>query len=158
MFKRLLASALMAFCVNNLYAAELIGEVNTKFNLVGKNDRILVEVFDDPKVQGVSCYISRAKTGGASAMVGLEEDASDASVACRQIGPIRFNSSVSANEEVFKLNTSALFKKLHVTRVVDAKRNVLVYLVYSDKLVDGSPKNSVTAVPVDAGTRIPLDK
>jgi len=136
--------------------AETIGDVDTAFKLVGPNHKIVVEVFDDPRVQGVACYLSRAKTGGVSGALGLAEDKSEASVACRQVGEIKFQSPVPKQEEVFTERSSILFKHLRVVRMADARRNALVYLVYSDRLVDGSPKNSITAVPVPEGTRIPL--
>lgn len=136
--------------------AETIGDVDTAFKLVGPNHKIVVEVFDDPRVQGVACYLSRAKTGGVSGALGLAEDKSEASVACRQVGEIKFQSPVPKQEEIFTERSSILFKHLRVVRMADARRNALVYLVYSDRLVDGSPKNSITAVPVPEGIRIPL--
>ncbi|MET0091596.1 MAG: CreA family protein [Candidatus Thiodiazotropha sp.] len=133
-------------------AAESLGEVSTKFRMLGPNDKIVVEAFDDPNVPGVTCYLSRARTGGMSGAVGLAEDTSDASIACRQTGPVTLppdilNSSKDGHE-VFKQRTSILFKTLQVVRFYDVRRNTLVYLTYSDKLVDGSPKNSITAVPL----------
>ena len=136
--------------------AETIGEVSTVWKLIGPNHKVVVEAYDDPRVEGVTCYVSRAKTGGLSGAVGLAEDRSDASIACRQVGPIRFRESVPVKEEVFSERLSVLFKRLQVVRMVDAKRNVLVYLSYSDKLIEGSPKNSVTAVAVDRSTPIPV--
>lgn len=136
--------------------AEKVGEVDTAFKLVGPDHKIVVEVFDDARVQGVSCFLSRAKTGGISGALGLAEDKAEASVACRQVGDIHFLSPVPAKEEVFSEKSSLLFKHLRVVRMVDPKRNSLVYLVYSDRLIDGSPKNSITAVPVPAATKIPL--
>ncbi|MET0066695.1 MAG: CreA family protein [Candidatus Thiodiazotropha sp.] len=132
--------------------AESLGEVSTKFHMLGPNDKIVLEAFDDPGVPGVTCYLSRARTGGMSGAVGLAEDTSDASIACRQTGPVRLNPDIANGardgEEVFKKRTSILFKSLQVVRFYDARRNTLVYLSYSDKLVDGSPKNSITAVPL----------
>ncbi|WP_434716055.1 CreA family protein [Paraburkholderia sp. A3RO-2L] len=136
--------------------AETIGSVNTAFQLIGPDHKIVVDVFDDSRVSGVSCYLSRAKTGGISGALGIAEDTSDASVACRQVGDIRFLSKVPQQEDVFTQKSSPLFKHLRVVRMVDMKRNALVYLVYSDKMLDGSPKNSITAVPVPAGLRIPM--
>lgn len=136
--------------------AEKVGEVDTSFKLIGPDHKIVVEVFDDARVQGVSCFLSRAKTGGISGALGLAEDKAEASVACRQVGDIHFLSPVPAKEEVFSEKSSLLFKHLRVVRMVDPKRNSLVYLVYSDRLIDGSPKNSITAVPVPAATKIPL--
>lgn len=136
--------------------AETIGSVDTVFKLLGPNHKIVVEVFDDPRVQGVSCYLSHAKTGGLSGALGLAEDTSDASVACRQVGEIRFKSALPREEQVFTERSSILFKHIRVVRMLDAKRNVLVYLVYSDRLVEGSPKNSITAVAVPSAVKIPV--
>jgi len=137
--------------------AETVGDVSTTFKLLSPNDKVVVDVFDDPAVNGVSCYLSHARTGGYKGALGLAEDTSDASVACRQVGPISFKGKIDRQEEVFTARSSFLFKHVRVVRMVDVKRNTLVYLVYSDKLVDGSPKNSVTAVPVPASLPIPLD-
>lgn len=137
-------------------AAEEVGEVDTSFKFIGPNHKIVVEVFDDPKVHGVSCYLSRAKTGGIKGAVGLAEDKAEASVACRQVGEIRFNGNMPRQEEVFSERASALFKRIQVVRMVDARRNALIYLVYSDRLIEGSPQNSLTAVPIPAGLPIPV--
>ncbi len=136
--------------------AEPIGEVDTVFKFIGPDHKIVVYAYDDPKVTGVTCYVSRAKTGGISGALGLAEDTSDASIACRQIGPIGFAAPLPANEEVFNERLSILFKKLRVVRMVDRHRNALVYLTYSDRVIEGSPKNSVTAVAVDRATPIPV--
>ena len=110
-----------------------------------------MEAFDDEAVPGVSCYVSRAKTGGLSGAVGVAEDSSDASIDCRQIGPVRLPDEVRSGkadgEEVFKRRTSLLFKSLQVVRFYDPRRNALVYLTYSDRIIEGSPKNSISAVP-----------
>lgn len=150
-----LVAGLLALTVGSVHA-ETIGDVDTAFKLIGPNHKIVVEVIDDPRVQGVACYLSRAKTGGVSGALGLAEDKSEASVACRQVGEIKFQSSLPKKEEVFSEKSSILFKHLRVVRMADARRNTLVYLVYSDRLVDGSPKNSITAVAVPEGNRIPL--
>ena len=141
-----------------LASAEEVGQVSTVFKFVGPNDRIVVEAFDDPKVDGVTCYLSRAKTGGVKGGLGLAEDRAEASIACRQVGPISFPEPLKKQEEVFSERMSILFKRLRIVRMVDAQRNTLVYLTYSEKLVDGSPQNSITAVPVDRATAIPLRK
>ena len=145
----LLAAALGA-------SAETIGDVSTTFKLLSPNDKIVVDVFDDPQVDGVACYLSHAKTGGYKGALGFAEDTSDASVACRQVGPIAFKGKIDKLDEVFNARSSFLFKHIRVVRMVDSKRNTLVYLVYSDKIIDGSPKNSVTAVPVPDTQPIPL--
>ncbi len=136
--------------------AETVGEVSTTFKLLSPNDKVVVDVFDDPLVDGVACYLSHAKTGGYKGALGIAEDTSDAAVACRQVGPISFKGKINQLEEVFNARSSFLFKHVRVVRMVDSKRNALVYLVYSDKLIEGSPKNSVTAVPVPAAQPIPL--
>ena len=124
------------------------GSVSTKFRLLGPNDKIVVDGFDDPKVEGVSCHISRAQTGGIKGGLGVAEDTSDASIACRQVGPIKIVGELKDGERVFDERRSLLFKTLQVVRFVDEKRNVLVYVAYSDRLVEGSPKNSISCVPV----------
>ena len=132
--------------------AETIGEVSTTFKLIGANDKIVIEAFDDPDIRGATCYLSRAKTGGIKGTVGLAEDTSDASIACRQTGPITLPEDVmngrSDGERVFRKSTSILFKKLQVVRFYDPNRNTLVYLTYSDKIIDGSPKNSISTIVV----------
>lgn len=130
--------------------AEEIGEVTTAFKLLGANHRIVVEVFDDPKVEGVSCYVSRARTGGISGSLGLAEDTADASIACRQIGPVKFRAELEEGEEVFGRRASVMFKRVQVVRFFDEARNTLVYLTYSDRLIDGSPQNSLSAVAIQA--------
>ncbi|MDO8652580.1 MAG: CreA family protein [Undibacterium sp.] len=136
--------------------AETIGSVDTAFILFGPDHKIVLEAYDDPKVNGVTCYVSRAKTGGIKGGLGLAEDKAEASIACRQVGPISFIKPLKQQEEVFSQSMSILFKKLRIVRMVDQKRNALVYLTYSDRLIDGSPQNSVTAVPVDRTIPIPL--
>lgn len=132
--------------------AEVIGSVATKFKWVGPNDKIVVEVFQDEAIPGVACYLSRAKTGGISGAVGVAEDTSDAAIECTQIGPIDLPDDVRSGkrdgEEVFKKRTSLLFKTLQVVRFYDAPRNALVYLTYSDRIIEGSPKNSITVVAI----------
>lgn len=125
---------------------EEIGSVSTTFRAFGSNDSIKINVFDDPQVKGVACYLSSAKTGGISGSVGLASDTSDASVACRQSGPISFSDDLKSGMDVFTAKRSLFFKELHVVRFIDRQRKMLVYLTYSDHLVDGSPKNSITAV------------
>lgn len=138
--------------------AETIGEVSTVFKFIGPNHKIVVDAFDDPRVGGIACYLSRARTGGIKGAIGIAEDKADASVACRQVGEIRFNGKLPQQEEVFNERASILFKRVRVVRMVDVKRNALVYMVYSDRLIEGSPQNSVTAVPLPAGVTAPLEK
>lgn len=129
-------------------SAEEIGQVSTVFKWLGPNDKIVVEAFDDPKVAGVTCYLSRAKTGGVKGGLGLAEDRAEASIACRQVGPVSFAGELKDGEEVFRERTSLVFKTMQVVRFFDQKRNTLVYLVYSDRIIEGSPQNAVTAIPI----------
>lgn len=124
------------------------GSVSTQFRWLGPNDKIVVDGFDDPKVQGVACHISRAQTGGVKGAIGVAEDTSDASIACRQTGPIRFLAEFKDGERVFDEQRSLLFKSLQVVRFFDRPRNVLVYVSYSDRVITGSPKNSISTVPI----------
>lgn len=139
-------------------SAEQIGSVDTVFKLIGPDHKIVVEAYDDPRVPGVTCYVSRAKTGGIKGAIGVAEDKSEASIACRQVGPITFPKPLPAQEEVFSERTSLLFKRLRIVRMVDRPRNTLVYLTYSERVIEGSPQNSVTAVPVDRATAIPVGR
>lgn len=136
--------------------AQRIGEVDTVFKFIGPDHKIVVDAYDDPKVAGVTCYVSRAKTGGIKGGLGLAEDTADASIACRRTGAISIARPLPQQEDMFTERISLIFKKLRVVRMVDAKRNVLVYLTYSDRVIEGSPKNSVSVVPVDAPLTIPL--
>jgi CreA protein len=124
------------------------GQVSTRFRWLGANDKIAVDGFDDPKVKGVACHISRAVTGGVKGELGLAEDTSDASIACRQVGPIQITGELKDGESVFDERRSLLFKRLHVVRFYDRQRNVLVYVSYSDRVIEGSPKNSISTVPI----------
>lgn len=126
--------------------AEKIGSVDTAFQWVGPNHKVVIEAFDDPKIDGVTCYVSRSEKGGIKGGLGLAEDTSDASLACRQVGPIAVKEKFKDGEEVFTERRSLLFKKMRVVRFLDEARSTLVYLVYSDKLIEGSPKNSLSAV------------
>ncbi|ELM3722095.1 protein CreA [Edwardsiella piscicida] len=132
--------------------AEEIGSVDTVFKLFGPDHKIVVEAFDDPDVENVTCYVSRAKTGGIKGGLGLAEDTSDAAISCQQVGPIALSDKIrnkkADGEVVFRKRTSLVFKKLQVVRFYDSKRNVLIYLSYSDRVVEGSPKNAISAVPV----------
>lgn len=151
-----LAVAFFASACGNA-SSEPIGAVDTVFKFIGPDHKIVVDAYDDPKVSGITCYVSRAKTGGIKGAFGLAEDKAEASIACRQTGPISFAAKpLAQQEEMFSERISLVFKKLRVVRLVDSKRNTLVYLTYSDRLIEGSPQNSVTAVPVPAGTVIPV--
>ena len=145
---RCLTAAFALLFSATVLIAEEIGSVSTVFKLLGPNDKIVIEAFDDPKVDGVTCHLSRAKKGGVTGAVGLATDTSDAAIACRQVGPISIKEELKDGEPVFNKRTSVLFKTMQVVRFLDKTRNVLVYLVYSDKLIDGSPKNSISTVPI----------
>ena len=140
----LIAASVLALSAH----AEEIANVTTSANLLGSNDRITIEAFDDPRIPGVACHLSRAVKGGVAADVGLATDPSNSSIACRQIGPITMPAALPKSEQVFEAKQSPFFKTMHVVRFVDTKRNVLIYLVYSDKLIEGSRKNSISTVPV----------
>ncbi len=153
--RKILPALALAACTLGAHADE-IGEVDTVFKLIGPDHKIVVDAYDDPGVTGVTCYVSRAKTGGIKGGLGLAEDKAEASIACRQTGPISFPKPLRQQEEMFSERISLVFKKLRVVRMVDKARNTLVYLTYSDRVIEGSPQNSVTAVPVDRATPIPL--
>jgi CreA protein len=129
-----------------------IGEVSTTFRLLGRNDKIVVERYDDPAVNNVSCYVSRAETGGVAGSFGLATDPSRFSIACRATGPASLRGPVPDNEVVFGASANWLFKEIRVSRIVDRQRNVMVYLVWSTQALSkgGSPFNSISAVPLDA--------
>ena len=150
-----LAVALFASACGSA-SSEQIGSVDTVFKFIGPDHKIVVDAYDDPSVKGVTCYVSRAKTGGIKGALGLAEDRAEASIACRQTSVISFDKPLGQQEEMFSERISLIFKKLRVVRMVDSKRNTLVYLTYSDRLIEGFPQNSVTAVPVPAGTVIPV--
>ncbi|MCV7758620.1 protein CreA [Pluralibacter gergoviae] len=151
-YKKLVVALFLSMAGSAAVHAEQIGSVDTVFKMIGPDHKIVVEAFDDPDVENVTCYISRAKTGGIKGGLGLAEDTSDAAISCQQVGPIAVSDKIkngkAQGEVVFQKRTSLVFKKLQVVRFYDAKRNALVYLSYSDKVVDGSPKNALSAVPI----------
>ena len=130
------------------------GQVSTNFRWLGPNDKIVVDGFDDPKVEGVACHISRAQTGGVKGALGVAEDMSHASITCSQVGPIRIKGELRDGERVFDEQRSLVFKTLQVVRFLDRERNVLVYVAYSDRVLTGSPQNSISSVPI-AGWKTP---
>ncbi len=144
----LLAVAIFAWWVFSRPERGTTGSISTKFRWVGSNDKIVIDGFDDPKVQGVACHISRAQTGGVKGQLGVAEDTSDASIACRQIGPIKIIGELKEGEQVFDEQRSLAFKSLQVVRFFDPERNVLIYVAYSDRVIEGSPKNSISTVPI----------
>lgn len=161
MIRYLLLTALLLGPIPALAAKDGrdIGSVDTKWRMVWKDDSIKVSAFEDPKIEGITCFISRAMTGGAKGTVGLAEDTSDASVSCHQTGPIKYKEAIKTGrkgEEIFNEKRSILFKSLQVVRFFDADTKSLVYLTYSDRVIEGSPKNSISAVtPMPWGTVAP---
>lgn len=129
-------------------AAEEVGCVTTAWKLIGANHRVCVYAFDDPKVPGVTCHVSQAKTGGVKGSFGLAEDPSQFSLACRQVGPITLPGKLPEDEIAFSENTSLLFKETAIHRSYDAKRKVLIYLAISRKLIEGAPANAISTVPI----------
>ena len=127
---------------------DLIFRKSTVFKLLTPNDKLATYAIDDPEVEGVACHYTVPEKGGLAGAFGVAEEVSDISLACRQYGPVKFKSKMSQGDVVFRERRSLIFKKMQIVRGCDAKRNVLVYMVYSDKLIDGSPKNSTSTVPV----------
>jgi len=127
---------------------DLIFKRSTVFKWVSPNDKLATYGLDDPVVEGVACHFTVPEKGGFKGWVGLAEEVSDVSLACRQVGPIRFKEKFEQGDDMFRKRRSLFFKKMQIVRGCDTKRNVLVYMVYSDKLIEGSPKNSTSSVPV----------
>jgi CreA protein len=150
MEKRLgMASLLVWLFVAPNALADDMACVSTTFNLLSPNDKVCVSDFDDPKVPGITCFISQARKGGWGQPFGLNEDPSEFSVSCRQMGPITIDlSKLPEKEEAFSEKTSIFFKATRIYRLPDKKRNTLVYLAVSSKLVNGSPANAVSVVPI----------
>ena len=138
---------LLAFMTPAAHSEE-IGCVTTTWKLIGSNHKVCVQSYDDPKVQGVACYISQAKTGGIAGTFGVAEDPSQFSIACRQIGPIVIDGKLPKEETAFSEDTSLFFKETKVTRLFDVKRNTLVYVAISRKIIEGAPANSISSVPI----------
>ncbi|MCG7389206.1 MULTISPECIES: protein CreA [Pantoea] len=149
---RFFAASFATLLLASPVLAEEIGSVDTVFKIFGPDHKIVVEAFDDPDVKNVTCYISRAKTGGIKGGLGLAEDTADAAISCQQVGPVELSDAIAngkaQGEVVFKKRTSLVFKKLQVVRFFDQKRHALIYLSYSDRVVEGSPKNALSAVPI----------
>ncbi len=131
-----------------LSQADTVGCVTTAWKLVGANHKICVEAFHDAKVPGVTCHVSQARTGGVAGSLGLAQDPSQFSLACRQTGPISLPAKLPESETVFSEDTSVLFKETRVLRLWDKANNTLVYLAVSRKLIDGAPANSISTVPI----------
>jgi CreA protein len=128
---------------------DLIFRKSTTFKLLTPNDKLAVYGVDDPVVEGVACHYTTPEKGGVSGALGLAEQTSDISLSCRQYGPIKFKGKFSQGDVVFSERRSLFFKKMQIVRGCDPKRNILVYMTYSDKLVEGSPKNSTSTIPIE---------
>jgi CreA protein len=129
-------------------AAEEIGCNTTTWKLIGANHRVCVYAYDDPRIPGITCHVSQARTGGLKGSFGLAEDPSQFSLACRQVGPISLPARLPDEEVVFSDDTSLIFKETKVTRFIDRKRNVLVYLAISRRVIEGAPANAISTVPI----------
>ena len=127
---------------------DLIFKRSTVFKWLTPNDKLATYGLDDPDVEGVACHFTVPERGGFKGWIGVAEEVSDISLSCRQIGPIRFKAKFEQGEDVFRKRRSLLFKKMQIVRGCDVKRNVLVYMVYSDRIIEGSPKNSTSSVPI----------
>jgi CreA protein len=150
---RLVAAALFLLALAAPAAAQdadLIFKKSTTFKLLTPNDKLATYGIDDPVVEGVACHFTVPERGGVAGALGIAEEVSDISLACRQIGPIRFKTKFEQGEDMFKQRRSLFFKKMQIVRGCDTKRNVLIYMVYSDRIIEGSPKNSTSSVPVMA--------
>jgi CreA protein len=152
--KKVMFGALVAGLLGSLSLAhaadepDLIFKRSTVFKWVSPNDKLATYGLDDPIIEGVACHFTAPEKGGFKGWLGLAEEVSDISLACRQIGPIRFKEKFEQGEDVFRKRRSLFFKKMQIVRGCDAKRNVLVYMVYSDRIIEGSPKNSTSSVPI----------
>jgi CreA protein len=154
------AVALMIACAVALASCErkrhIVGSVNTEFKLIGPDHKIVIESYDDPKIEGITVFISKSQTGGIKGALGIAEDTSNASVAVRQTGPIRVKEAFENGEDAFSEKRSILFKRLHVSRFWDAPHKSFVYVVWTDRLINGSPQNSISAVVAEPwGTQAP---
>jgi CreA protein len=129
-------------------APDLIFKRSTVFKLLSPNDKLATYGVDDPEVEGVACHFTVPEKGGFKGWIGVAEEVSDISLACRQVGPIKFKAKFEQGDDVFRTRRSLFFKKMQIVRGCDIKRNVLVYMVYSDRIIEGSPKNSTSSVPI----------
>jgi CreA protein len=154
--RRVLAAAMMTMLLSAIAGSaaqaadepDLIFRRSTVFKWLSPNDKLATYGLDDPEVDGVACHFTVPEKGGFKGWLGLAEEVSDISLACRQIGPIRFKTKFEQGDDMFRQRRSLFFKKMQIVRGCDTKRNVLVYMVYSDKLIEGSPKNSTSSVPI----------
>ena len=148
MKKNLTLLALLSSLMTVNIHAEEVDCVTTSWKLIGSNHKVCVQAYDDPKVKGVSCYMSQAKKGGIKGTFGLAEDHAQFSLDCRQIGEIILDSKLPKQEVAFSEDTSLFFKETRVMRIFDKKRNTLIYLAISRKIIDGAPANSISTVPI----------
>ena len=147
--RRIVLGAVLCIAVAGPARSDDLACVSTTFRLIGANDKVCVSAFDDPKVPGIACVISQARTGGVKGTLGLAEDPSRFSLACRQIGPLSVDlAKLPEKDQVYSARTSVFFKRTHVYRIVDKRRNTIVYLAIGDKIVNGSPYNAVSSVPI----------
>jgi len=148
--RRVLPFALLLFSIVPPAAADEVGTVGYRFKWIGPNDKIVVEAFDDPDIAGITCYMSHARTGGIKGAVGVAEDPGEASIACRQVGPIDTTKleHLRNPHEIFSERASLVFKTTQVVRFWDVKRQALIYLVYTDRIIEGSPRNAISVVPL----------
>ncbi len=154
--RKALAAAMMTMLLSAIAGSaaqaadepDLIFRRSTVFKWLSPNDKLATYGLDDPEVDGVACHFTVPEKGGFKGWIGLAEEVSDISLACRQIGPIRFKTKFEQGDDMFRQRRSLFFKKMQIVRGCDTKRNVLVYMVYSDKIIEGSPKNSTSSVPI----------
>jgi CreA protein len=144
----LAVAALLAGPAHAADEPDLIFRRSTVFKWLSPNDKLATYGVDDPEVEGVACHFTVPEKGGFKGWLGLAEEVSDISLACRQIGPIKFKGKMEQGDDMFRQRRSLFFKKMQIVRGCDAKRNVLVYMVYSDRIIEGSPKNSTSSVPI----------
>ena len=144
----LMVSAVVPFAARAADEPDLIFRKSTVFKWLTPNDKLATYAIDDPEVEGVACHFTVPERGGVKGWLGVAEEVSDISLSCRQVGPIHFKEKFAQGEEMYRRRRSILFKKMQIVRGCDTKRNVLVYVVYSDKLIEGSPKNSTSSVPI----------
>jgi CreA protein len=150
MMKRLVLAVILSLPAMVAHAQTQIDGISTTFRWLGPNDKIVIERYDDPRVQNVSCYLSRAETGGIKGGLGFAEDPSRFSVACRAVGPVSMPDNMPKREVIGFAQASLFFKSFQIHRSLDAEKHVLIYTVISTKLINGSPFNSISVVPLDA--------
>ena len=150
-FKTVIAAAILCCGIFSAAAAEdpdLIFKKTTVWKFLSPDHKLGTYAIDDPDVEGVTCYFTVPEKGGWVGWLGLAEELSNASLSCRQVGPIKFKRKTRQGDEAFSQRRSLIFKRMQIVRGCDAKRNVLVYLIYTDKIIEGSPENSTSSVPI----------